>query len=55
LELSFLGDSDYSDLQLQPQVIIPFNDNVSIKLGGYVGLLSDGSDGGGTAILAVGF
>ena len=55
LELSFLGDSDYSDLQLQPQVIIPFNDNVSIKLGGYVGLLSDGSDGGGTAILAIGF
>ena len=55
LELSFLGDSDYSDLQLQPQVIIPFNDNVSVKLGGYVGLLSDGSDGGGTAILAIGF
>ena len=55
LELNFLGDSDYSDLQLKPQVIIPFNDNVSIKLGGYVGLLSDGSDGGGTAILAIGF
>ena len=55
LELTFLGDSDYSDLQLQPQVIIPFNDNVSVKLGGYVGLLSDGSDGGGTAILAIGF
>ena len=55
LELTFLGDSDYSDLQLQPQVIIPFNDNVSVKLGGYIGLLSDGSDGGGTAILAIGF
>tara|TARA_B110000285_G_scaffold212346_1_gene255807 strand:- start:478 stop:1347 length:870 start_codon:yes stop_codon:yes gene_type:complete len=55
LELTFLGDSDYSDLQLQPQVIIPFNDNVSIKLGGYVGLLSDGSDAGGAASLAIGF
>ena len=55
LELTFLGDSDYSDLQLQPQVIIPFNDNVSIKLGGYVGLASDGSEGGGAASLAIGF
>lgn len=55
LELTFLGDSDYSDLQLQPQVIIPFNDNISVKLGGYVGLLSDGSDGGGAASLAIGF
>jgi hypothetical protein len=55
LELTFLGDSDYSALQLQPQAIIPFNDNVSIKLGGYFGLLSDGSDGGGTANLAIGF
>lgn len=42
LELTFLGDSDYTDLQLQRQVIIPFNDNVSVKLGGYVGLASDG-------------
>ena len=55
LELTFLGNSDYSDLQLRPQAIIPFNDNVSIKLGGYFGLLSDGSDGGGTANLAIGF
>jgi hypothetical protein len=55
LELTFLGDSDYTDLQLQPQVIIPFNDNVSIKLGGYVGLASDGSENGGVASLAIGF
>ncbi len=55
LELTFLGDSDYSDLKLQPQVIIPFNDNFSVKLGGYVGLTSDGSDNGGAASLAIGF
>ncbi|CAA6676965.1 MULTISPECIES: hypothetical protein [unclassified Lentimonas] len=55
LELTFLGDADYSDMQLQPEVIIPFNDNVSMKLGGYVGLLSDGSEYGGAASLAVGF
>jgi hypothetical protein len=55
LELTYLGDFDYNAIAIHPEVIIPFNENVSIKLGGTVGLSNDGNQGGGAASLAIGF
>jgi hypothetical protein len=56
VELTYLGDFDsYNALALQPEVIIPVNENASVKLAGNVGLGGDGSEGGFIGSLSIGF
>lgn len=55
LEVTYLGDFDYNALALEPEVIIPFTENVSLKVGGIISLSNDGNQGGGAASLAIGF
>lgn len=47
LELTYLGDFyDFNELLLKPQVIIPFNESASLKLGGMLSLSAEGNQGG---------
>jgi hypothetical protein len=56
LELTYLGEfGGYDAVALHPEIIIPFNENASIKLGGVVSLSDDGNQGGGAVSLAIGF
>lgn len=56
VELTYLGDfGHYNEILLHPEVIVPFNDHVSIKIGGIISLSADGNQGGAAASLSVGF
>ncbi len=47
VELTYLGEfGDYDELLLRPEVIIPVNEDASLKLGGIVSLSDDGNQGG---------
>ncbi|MGB0258066.1 MAG: hypothetical protein ACPGES_05385 [Coraliomargarita sp.] len=55
VELTYLGDFDYNWISLEPEVIIPFNERASAKVGGMFGLTSDGNQAGGQASLVINF
>ena len=56
IELTYLGGfNDYNAVSLIPQLIIQVADNTSLKLGGIIGLTSDGNQAGVTSELAVSF
>lgn len=56
LELTYLGGfGDYDELLLKPEVIVPFCDNASIKLGGILSLSNDGNQGGFAGSVSYGF
>lgn len=54
IELTYLGGfNDYNSVSLIPELIIQLVDNVSLKLGGILGLTNDGNQGGVTGGLSV--
>jgi len=56
LELTYLGGfNDYNSVSLMPELIIQVADNASLKLGGILGLTSDGNQRGVTGQLSVSF
>ncbi|HHX35240.1 MAG TPA: hypothetical protein GX719_08230 [Gammaproteobacteria bacterium] len=56
LELTYLGGfNDYNAVSLMPELIIQMADNASLKLGGILGLTSDGNQGGVTGQLSISF
>lgn len=56
LELTYLGGfNDYNAVSLMPELIIQVTENASLKLGGIIGLTSDGNQGGVTSELSFSF
>lgn len=56
LELTYLGGfNDYNAVSLMPELIIQVTENASLKLGGILGLTSDGNQGGVTSELSISF
>lgn len=56
IEVTYLGDfSDYNALSLVPELIFPFTDSVSLKLGGIIGLTDDGNQSGAVGSLSLSF
>jgi hypothetical protein len=56
LEMTYLGDfGSFSETLLKPELIIPFNEHASMKLGGIISLSNDGNQGGFAGSLSYGF